>query len=60
MESACSSMRNCIAGLRLMRFLVSTVVMKAERRLRRSISVFCGSIVNVSIGGGVSVGNELG
>ena len=60
MESACSSMRNCIVGLRLMRFLVSTVVMKAERRLGRSISVFCGSIVKVSTGGGASVGDELG
>jgi len=52
-------MRNFIVWLRLMRFLVSMVVMKAERRLERSISVFSSSIVKVSIGGGASVGNEL-
>ena len=59
MELACLSMRNFITGLRLMRFLVSTMVMKAERRLGRSISVFCGSIVKVFTGGGASVGDEL-
>ena len=59
MEAACSSMRNFIARLRLMRFLVSTVVMKAERRLGRSIFVFCGYIVKVSTDGGASVGDEL-
>jgi len=47
-ELACLSMYNFIAGLRLMCFLVSTVVLKAERTLGRSISVFCGSIVKVS------------
>ena len=52
-------MRNFIVWLRLMRFLVSMVVMKAERRLERSISVFSSSIVKVSTDGGASVGDEL-